>query len=56
MINNDLDTMGKSIAPHYGFKQTSVLEKLTNPFVSKIGGSVVSGQEIFSVQEPTSSR
>ena len=53
MINMDLDDMDT------GFKQPQTRifnDKANNLFGGKVGGSVISGQEIFSMEEPETSR
>ena len=54
MINMDLDIIDKEIKPIKREKPNDRVfnDKLSGLFGGKVGGSVISGEEIFSVQEP----
>ena len=60
MINMDLDIMNKEIKPPQIIqkkpKDRTFDDTLNGLFGGKVGGSVISGEELFSMQEPETSR
>lgn len=61
MINMDLDDLGKEIKAPVILKPSIQVDRTFNDkgsglFGGKVGGSVISGEELFSMQEPETSR